>query len=183
MIPAALVNSGHYSFQSLVQDITGRCPSLNFLNEYNIRIRYLDDEDNWINLTNNDERGFQEFWQSARTVPEREFKRVKLKAGVVGSPVQAGPSRASSSSTNVRFGASTPTFVPSPIETCTGNSFKFGNTIATRNAALSGTDLCPVDRMLSRKLAGIESATKALENAKVQKDNFERELSRALLIT
>ena len=33
----------------------------------------------------------------------------------------------------------------------------------------------PVDRMLSKKHAGIEGTTKALEHAKVQKDNFERE--------
>ena len=180
-IPAAIVNSGHYSFQSLVQDITSRCTSLNFLNEHNMRIRYLDDEDNWINLNNNDERGFQQFWQSARNVAEREFKRIKLKAGVLGSPVQAGPSRASSLSTNVWYDASTPSFVPSPAETCTGNSFNFGNTITTQNPALSSTNLNPVDRMLSKKLASVEDATKALENAKVQKDNFERELSRAVL--
>ena len=65
--------------------------------------------------------------------------------------------------------------MPSPTETCTGNSFKFGNAIATRNAAtiaLSGIDLSLVDWTLSRKLAGTESATKALENAKVQKDNL-----------
>ena len=35
----------------------------------------------------------------------------------------------------------------------------------------------PVDRMLSKKRAGVEA--KALGHAKVQKDNFERELSRA----
>ena len=37
----------------------------------------------------------------------------------------------------------------------------------------------PVDRMLSKKPAGVEGATMALEHAKVQKNNFERELSRA----
>ena len=78
----------HYVFQSLVQDIKSRCISLNFLNEHNMRLRYLDDEDNWINLNNDDEPGFQEFWQSARTVPEREFKRMKVKAGVLGSPIR-----------------------------------------------------------------------------------------------
>ena len=84
MIPVGLVHSGHYVFQSLVQDIKSRCTSLNFLNEHNMRLLYLDDEDNWINLNNDSERGFQEFWQSARTVPEREFKRIKVKAGVLG---------------------------------------------------------------------------------------------------
>ena len=58
--------------------------------EYNMRLGYLDDEDNWINLNNDDDRGFQEFWQSARTVPEREFKRIKVKAGVLGYLIPRG---------------------------------------------------------------------------------------------
>ena len=99
MIPVGLVHSSHYVFQSLVEDIKSRCTSLNFFNEHNTRLWYLDDEDNWINLNNDNERGLQEFWQSARTVPEREFKRIKVKAGVLGSPIQAVPSRANSSST------------------------------------------------------------------------------------
>ena len=180
MIPVGLVHSGHYVFQSLVQDIKSRCTSLNFLNEHNMRLRYLDDEDNWINLNNDDERGFQEFWQSARTVPEREFKRIKVKAGVLGSPIQAVPSRANSSNTNVQFDASTP-YVSSPAETRTSNSLDFGKSTATRNTALSSTNSNPVDRILSKKLASVESAKKVLEHAKVQKDNFERELCRAVL--
>ena len=150
MIPVGLVHSGHYVFQSLVQDIKSRCTSLNFLNEHNMRLRYLDDEDNWINLNNDDEQGFQEFWQSARTVPEREFKRIKVKAGVLGSPIQAVPTRANSSSTNVQFDASTP-YVSSPAETPTSNSLNFGKSTATRNTALSSTNSNPVDRMLLKK--------------------------------
>ena len=130
MIPVGLVHSGYYVFQSLVQDIKSRCTSLDFLNEHNMRLRYLDDEDNWINLNNDNERGLQEFWQSTRTVPEREFKRIKVKAGVLGSPIQAVPSRANSSSTNVQFDRSTPS-VSSPTETRTSNCLDFGKTTAT----------------------------------------------------
>ena len=45
---SASVNSGQYSFRNLVQDITQQCTSLDFLNERTIRIRCLDDEENWI---------------------------------------------------------------------------------------------------------------------------------------
>lgn len=56
MIPAGLENSGYYSFPSLVQDITSRC----FHKFLVLRLRYLDNEDNWLYLKNNEERGFQE---------------------------------------------------------------------------------------------------------------------------
>ena len=54
-----------------------------------MRIRYLDDEDSWINLNFDDRRGFTKLWHCARVVPKRRFKRVKIRAGVLGSPVQA----------------------------------------------------------------------------------------------
>ena len=79
------VNCGQYSFASLVHAIQSRCPSLDFLNERTMRLCYLDDEDSWINLNFDDLRGFTELWQCARVVPEREFRRVKLCAGVLGS--------------------------------------------------------------------------------------------------
>ena len=87
MVSASKVNCGQYSFASLVHDIQSRCPSLNFLNERTMRLRYLGDEDSWINLNFDDLRGFRELWQFARVVPEREFKRVKLRAGVLGYTV------------------------------------------------------------------------------------------------
>ena len=73
---------------------------------------HLDDEDSWINLNFDHLRGFTELWQCARMVPEREFKRVKLRAGVLGSPVQAAVSSSSTSSTIV----ATAPFVPSASE-------------------------------------------------------------------
>ena len=78
VVAARSVNSGHYSFASLVEDIIRRCSSLNYLNEHSMRLRNLDDENNWINLNHGDDRGFIEFWQSATAFPEREVKRIKL---------------------------------------------------------------------------------------------------------
>ena len=100
MVSVSKVNCGQYSFASLVHDIKSRCPSLDFLNERTMRLRYLDDEDSWINLKFDDFRGFTELWQCARVVPDREFKRVKLRAGVLGSPV---PAAVSSSSTSAQL--------------------------------------------------------------------------------
>lgn len=77
MVSASKINCGQYSFRSLVNDINCRCPSLHFLNESTMRIRYLDDEDSWINLNFDDRRGFTKLWHCARVVPKREFKRVK----------------------------------------------------------------------------------------------------------
>ena len=76
---------------------------LEFLNEHAVRPRYLDNEDNWINLNFDDQRGFSEVWQCARGVANREFKRAKLRAGVLGAAIQAAvASRISSSSTTAR---------------------------------------------------------------------------------
>ena len=50
-------------------------------------LQYLDNQNNGINLNHGEDFGFIEFWQSARTVPKREVKGVKLKTGVLGSPI------------------------------------------------------------------------------------------------
>ena len=183
MVSASKVNCGQYSFASLVHDIKSRCPSLAFLNERTMRLRYLDDEDSWINLNFDDFRGFTELWQCARVVPDREFKRVKLRAGVLGSPVQAAVSSSSTSSAVVRTApfmpscSSTAPFMPSVLETTHNEQASFQ--LKTSSTASTSS---PVDRMLARKLENIETATKELENVTAQKENFERELSQAVLL-
>ena len=114
----------------------------------------------------------------ARMLPEREFNRIKLRAGVLGSPVQATLSSSSASSTVVRRAAP---FVPSRSETITQNKgLGLDDSIAVqRNVKLDTNS--PVDRMLAKKLESINAATKELENAKMQKKNFEREISKAVL--
>ena len=101
-------------------------------------------------------------------VLEREFKRIKLRAGVLGSPVQVTLSSSSASSTVVRRAAP---FVPSHSETITQNKGLGldGSIAVQRNVKLDTSS--PVDRMLAQKLESINAATKELENAKMQKEN------------
>ena len=181
MVSASKVNCGQYSFASLVHDIKSRCPSLDFLNELTVRLCYLDDEDSWINLNFDDFRGFTELWQCARVVPDREFKRVKLRAGVLGSPVQAAVSSSWTSSAVVRTApfmpscSSTAPFMPSVLEATHNEQASFQ--LKTSSTASTSS---PVDRMLARKLEN--TATKELENITAQNENFERELSQAVLL-
>ena len=169
------MNSGHYSFASLVKDITRRCSSVNYLKEHSMRLCYLDDENNWINLNHGDDRGFIEFCQSARTVPEREVKRIKLKAGVLAFPIQSRPlnSRTNSSSTI--------TVQPSP-SAAHGKGI-FANSPPLRKTGQLFQSSNSVDRMLAKKLESVEGATKVLEHAKEVRDNFERELPRAVILS
>ena len=44
------VHSGNYNFASLVADIVRRCPSLSYLTTTTMRLRYLDDEENYVNI-------------------------------------------------------------------------------------------------------------------------------------
>ena len=80
------VYGGQYKFGDLVSDILNRCPSLSHLTQYNIRIRYQDDEGSYVNLDFGDEPGFAEMWANAKRVPDREYKRVKIKGCEINSP-------------------------------------------------------------------------------------------------
>ena len=59
MIPAGLENSGYYSFPSLVQDITSRCVHKFLV----LRLRYLDDEDNWLYLKTTRSEAFRNWYR------------------------------------------------------------------------------------------------------------------------
>ena len=71
-VDANSVYAGQYKFDDLVSDILKRCPSLGHLSQYNIRIRYEEDEGSYVNLDLGDEAGFLEMWANAKRVPERE---------------------------------------------------------------------------------------------------------------
>ena len=85
-VDANNVFGGQYKFGDLVSDILNRCPSLSHFTQYNIRIRYQDDEGSYVNLDFGDEPGFAEMWANAKRVPDREYKRVKIKACEIYSP-------------------------------------------------------------------------------------------------
>ena len=80
------ISSGGYTFVNLVDDIVQRCPAISHLNSANIRIRYQDDEGSYINLIFGDEYGFRDMWDNAKNVPDREYRRIKIKACEIDSP-------------------------------------------------------------------------------------------------
>ena len=84
-LDANSVYARQYKFEYLVSDILKRCPSLSHMSQYNIRIRYEDDEGSYVNLDFGDESGFLEMWANAKRVPDRENKRVKTKACEINS--------------------------------------------------------------------------------------------------
>lgn len=85
-VDASNVYSGQYRFSDLVSDIVRRCPSLSHLTEYTIRIRYEDDEGSYVNLVFGDECGFRDVWANAKRVPDREYRRLKIKVSEMNSP-------------------------------------------------------------------------------------------------
>ena len=51
-----------------------------------MRLRQLDDEENYVNIDLGDECGFQDMWANAVQVEGREYKCLKIKAGELNSP-------------------------------------------------------------------------------------------------
>ena len=78
--------NGEYKFSDLVDDIIQRCSALKHLNKCSIRIRYQDDENSYINLNYGDDEAFRDMWTNARSVPDREYKRIRIKATEIDSP-------------------------------------------------------------------------------------------------
>ena len=74
MISSRLVSAAKYRYKDLVEHMTSRCTTLNYLNETTIRVHYLEDEGNWVRLNFLDERSFTQLWRCIRLVPDREFK-------------------------------------------------------------------------------------------------------------
>lgn len=86
LVDVSGVYCGNYKFGNLADDIVNRCPSLSHLNTANIRIRHEDDEGCYINLNFGDEYGFRDMWNNAKTVSDREYRRIKIKACEINSP-------------------------------------------------------------------------------------------------
>ena len=80
------IHNGNYKFSNLVNDIIQQCPALSHLNTCNIRIRYQDDEDSYINLNFGDEEAFRDMWINARNVADQEYKRIRIKASEIDLP-------------------------------------------------------------------------------------------------
>lgn len=86
LINVSDVKNESYSFCNLVADIVRRCPSLSYLTTTTMRLRYMDDEGNYVNIDYGDEIGYKDMWTNAVSVQDREYKRIKLKASELNSP-------------------------------------------------------------------------------------------------
>ena len=71
--------------------MTGRCPSLS-LTTTTIRLRYCDDEGSYVNINYGDEKRYREMWNNAIAFDDRDYKRLKVKAGELNSPYAFAPS-------------------------------------------------------------------------------------------
>ena len=78
--------NGDYKFSDLVDDIIRRCSALSYPNAYNIRIRYQDDENSYINLNYGDNEAFRDMWTNARVVADHEYTRITIKVSEIDSP-------------------------------------------------------------------------------------------------
>ena len=168
------------SFQELMEVVRGKIECLRFIPNSELRVQYVDDENTLIDLRAND--SFMDALRCAVTAPGATFHR--LKVNILWQP-KSTPEMISKkrqemrASTTTSIGKNNSAELKDPLKKQL--NFENPESPAVFKKEMEATALkdTPVDRMLSKKRAGVEGASKALEHARVQKDNFERELSRA----
>ena len=93
-----------YNFADLTNDIRSYVRSLQYVTPSTIRIRFKDDDGDYVNLSYGDGEMFKEMFETANPVKDRDYKRIYLKVSQLDSPV-LNPLRFQSRSgaINVRF--------------------------------------------------------------------------------
>lgn len=76
-----------YTFYNLVDDVKKKCPGFAHLSPQTIRIRFLDEDGDYINLTEEDSANFEEMLQQAKFIEERSVKKVQLRISEMDSPL------------------------------------------------------------------------------------------------
>jgi hypothetical protein len=76
-----------YVFCNFVADIKKNCPGFAHLTPQRIRIRFLDEDGDYINLTQEDSRNFDEMLQHCEFVEERNVRKIQLSISQLDSPV------------------------------------------------------------------------------------------------
>ena len=76
-----------YSFSSLVEDIRRTCGSLRHHTSNTLRIRYKDEDGDYVNLNADDTDNFQEMFVRARSVDEGLHRKILLRVSELDSPV------------------------------------------------------------------------------------------------
>ena len=75
-----------FTFYNLVEDIKKHCPGYAHLSPQTIRIRFLDEDGDYINLTEDDSLNFEEMLQQAKFVEKRDLRRIQLRISELDSP-------------------------------------------------------------------------------------------------
>lgn len=160
--------------------VRGKIKCLRFIPNSELRVQYVENENTLINLCAND--SFMNTLRCAVTVPGVTFHQLKVD---IFSQPKSTPEMVSKKRQEMRASTTTCTRKNNSIELNDPlkkqPNFENPESQAVFDKEVEATALndTPVGCMLSKKCEGIEATTKALEHAKVQKDNFERELSGA----
>ena len=64
-----------YNFVDLTSDIRANIRSLQYVTPTTIRIRFRDDDGDYVNLTYGDQQMFSEMFESAQPVNDRDYNR------------------------------------------------------------------------------------------------------------
>ena len=76
-----------YSFSSLLEDIRRTCGSLRHHTSSTLRIRYKDEDGDFVNLNEDDTDNFQEMFVRASSVDEGLYRKILLRVSELDSPV------------------------------------------------------------------------------------------------
>ena len=79
-----------YSFSSLVDDIRRTCQSLQHLTSSTLRVRYKDEDGDFVNLYEDDKDNFLEMFARASSVDEGLYRKILLRVSELDSPFQPG---------------------------------------------------------------------------------------------
>ena len=77
----------NYSFSSLVEDIRRTCGSLRHHTSSTLRVRYKDEDGDFVNLNEEDTDNFQEMFVRASSVDEGLYRKIILRVSELDSPV------------------------------------------------------------------------------------------------
>ena len=87
-----------YRFQKLISDIKTNCPGFADLTTQTIRVRFEDEDEDededgdFINLTGDDNRNFDEMLLQAKFIEERNVRKILLKVSELDSRLPGKPS-------------------------------------------------------------------------------------------
>ena len=75
------------TYETLLQTIQSNCSPLAHLGKDSIRLRYKDEDGDFLNISPDDRFAFSEMLQTAKQVGDRDYKKFYIKAHEVNSPV------------------------------------------------------------------------------------------------